>query len=262
MKKRILSVLFIVALLVAALMITAQAETPATCPCGCGKALTAITWTEWSGTITPSVTAGGHYKLTGKTTFSDQLKTNVSFVLDLNGNTLTVGKAARAFYVQSGATVDVFSSTNPGGADTRITGRATSTGTSIYINGGTVNLHEGGNVTGYITSAANNGGTIVVNNGGTLNAKGGNVSAVSTTSGGAIYVYGNCTCNITSGTIGAGTVSNQAGGAVYSAGTLHIGGDAKITTRNAAKNANVFLTGTATFKLSGRPEIMVGITES
>ena len=255
MKTRILSVLFIVALLVAALMITAQAETPATCPCGCGKSLTAITWTEWSGTITPSVTAGGHYKLTGKTTFSNQLKTNVSFVLDLNGNTLTVGKAARAFYVQSGATVDVFSSTNPGGADTRITGRATSTGTSIYINGGTVNLHEGGNVTGYITSAANNGGTIVVNNSGTLNAKGGNVSAVSTTSGGAIYVYGNSTCNITSGTIGAGTVANQAGGAVYSAGTLHIGGDAKITTRNAAKNANVFLTGTATFKLSGRPEI-------
>ena len=288
MKKRILSVLFVIALLVAALMIPAQAETPTNCPCGCGKAISEITWTSWDGAT--DITASGHYKLTKKATATNEVLTGINVVLDLNGYQLINTKDnQRTFKLTSGAKLYVMSVANTGGKGGEIVSNSQYGGGAVYIDGnsefylysGTLRQYTatttatsvasgiihaksgnvyiyGGTVTGqsYSGVAVTRGGAIYMESG-DLTVTGGTINGGYAKSGGTIYI-GSGTASITGGTINAGTLDAAADGAgtcIYNNGSLTIGGTANLGTRNADGNGNVFLTGTSTLTLSGTPVV-------
>lgn len=258
MKKRVLSVLFIIALLVTALLIPAQAADPDPDGNGCPHCTGTVTWTQWSGTA-GSIAAGGHYKLTAKAKTGYLDVNGFDIVIDVNGFNLYNdpgasgrGATSRVLRVTNGGSVTVIDSsgTNTGA----ISGTATLNGSAAFINNGTVNLYGGIIKCNSVNYSNASGGTVYINNSGKLNMYGGEIRATTLTggSGGAIYTgSANAQINISGGKVTGGTVSGE-GAAIYAAGHLTIGGTANLP---ATVDSNVFLTGTATLTLEGAPTV-------
>lgn len=283
MKKRILSVLFIVALLVTALMVTAQAETPTTCPCGCGQALDAITWTSWNGQ--DDLTASGHYKLTAKSTKTKETLTDINVVLDLNGYQLINSNDGERTFKLDGAKLYVMSIANTGGKGGEIVSSSKWGGGAVYLDGsselhlysgtvrgyssstvdatsvtsgvihaksGNVYIH-GGTVTGqkYSNLAVNYGGAIYMESG-NLTMTGGTVNGGNANSGAAIYLKSG-EATLTGGTIYGGTIGATGGGnSLYIANTCKttLGGTLNVPD---GEKFNIFLGGSADVTIEGAP---------
>lgn len=208
MKKRILSLLLVVAMLATMIVMPAYAaapnaadynNTPDTCPCGCGKAWSEITWTDMpAGTnITSSYFAStsGHYRLTGDRTYgrnaSGAFRVNsadVVAVFDFNGYTIsatgTLG-SERIFNIEkSTSTLHIVdtSANSTGKAISSVSG-----GYPVY-NSGKLEIH-GGHFS--ITKTTTSKGGIIYNAGAAMHIKGGVFDASkydkSTGQGGAIY---------------------------------------------------------------------------
>lgn len=174
------------------------------CPCGCGVAVSNISWTSWSG---GAISQSGHYRLSASKTITStvEIATGVKAVVDLNGQTLTAS-GARAFKVKG--TLFILDSSSGGkivGADIQ-TGSddETTRGGAIYVDiHGTVNLHSG-TITG---GKAQRGGNIY-NNSGVINIYGGTITGGQSKNGswggniqnhGKMYVYGGEVVDPTSG---------------------------------------------------------------
>ena len=213
MKKRIISVLLIIALLVAVGIVTAQADPttvaaearqmdfsnsanlPTNCP-ACG-ATEGIVWQALSangGNLDPRTTR--HYYVDGNDTtlsITNRLTTGPwdgfggSYCIHLNGNTLTGGSDSSTFYVRTNSTVNIMGD----GAIVSYNG-ATSifayadTATAVKIYDGNFSAAEGTTcpvITNKVTVEVY-GGTFnseIVNTTGTLNINGGTISKVSAT---------------------------------------------------------------------------------
>ena len=270
MKKRIFSVLVILALLVTAAVFTVQAE-EATCPC-CGEKLSDISWTTWTSTGSTGFNTSDHYKLpTGGVTLGSQVKfTGGTIVLDLAGEAMTTGSTnARAIYVNAG-TVHIIDSVGGGS----VSGLNTNNGCTAFVNtNGTLNIY-GGTITSTATATGTDRDTIRVNAGkvniygGTVegNAKagaiyqllaasrvtvdGGTVNGGSRAEGGAAYVS-NGKLTVKSGTVNASTAATK-GSAIYVAtnGALEVTGTGVVDGSNVTKGSGtvgtVYSDGTVT----------------
>lgn len=244
MKKRILSLLLVVAMLVAMVVVPAYAEapsaadynnTPDTCPC-CGEAWSEITWTDFNATCftnaaaSGAINTSGHYQLSGDVTgksgcsYAVRAQSGGKVVLDLNGYTVT-NNYGRPFRTQSSTTLYIVDrSPNSTGFSS---GGTTTADTFLIDTGTTVNIYAG--TFTKPVNVKNNGGVFLVR--GNLNIYGGiyDASAYNQTerTGGVIYVDNtgsNAKINIFDGHIIGGT-SSLGGGAICAAyGTLTISG--------------------------------------
>lgn len=276
MKKRVWSLLIVLALLAVATVFAVNAEaSEPVCP-HCDVALSQITWETWAGT-SGDFNTSGHYRLTGTYNQSGQVKiTGGDVVLDLAGQNLTT-TTGRPFYVNSG-TMTILDTVG----NAVVTGKATASGSTLFINtNGTLHIYGGTYASAATTGK--DGGTVSVNGNMTLHGgviqgststtaggclqlskgsftmNGGLLTAgTATTSGGTIFAKGG-TLNLNGGTIEAGTVgSGKSGTSVfaYTAATttpctVNIGG---VSVPNASKNSFVIGTNTAV-NISGAPKI-------
>ena len=245
MKKKLLVLLCVVALLISVGVVTASAAAhpeAAECP-HCG--LSNIDWQEWNITGGGKQLTSGHYYLTdnleGLTSqmgIGQNGTTGVDVVLDLRGFGIT--SSLRAFYVYQGNSLSLMDSNtaNPG----TVTGASTATGGVIYADGASDNqsvlklyggiIRSNSNTTtadggaiyaGYTDvlidgatiygGAVRNGGAIYATRGANITLKSGTVNGgTATENGGAIYGYNGAVVNISGGTVIGGEAVN--GGAV------------------------------------------------
>lgn len=235
MKKRIITLLAVLALLVTCAVFAVQAETEVeTCPC-CGVALSEI---EWSTAVPYGQVKTGHYKRTGHTGPGQGVVVGEgeTVVLFLDGSASTTGPIYfgkyntktttdgkdlnfRTIAVQNGGKLYVV------GKNAVVTGAAVDAGTdsNSYQNGGIAyvgpdsELHLSGDLTVEVNSLATNvprsGGVIF--NAGTVTMDGVTVNGYKAYNGGAIYSGG--TLEITNSTINGGTAEYR-GGAIYKSG--------------------------------------------
>ena len=111
MKKRMISLLLVLAIFASLVVVPVSAETPAAavasttdaeglCPCGCGKTLDAVTWQPWNVNEAGAPTAG-HYYLDGDYVQDGQFEIMAgdSVVLDLRGFTITTKSYSRLLLV-------------------------------------------------------------------------------------------------------------------------------------------------------------------
>lgn len=226
MKKRILSIILSIVMLVGLLPTTAWAshtyghEGHYDCHGSCHvdrdphKTVKVRDWTVWDGTDKDDVTLGdqltaGSYYLTGNVEVNSV--TIVGEVnLCLNGRTITTTNGYGAFHVKSGATLNICD------CSTSLPGKIENTNAStdypgIRNNGGTVNVY-GGTVSGAHTGIINKN-----NNGGTVNVYGGTVSGTNT----GIKNEQNSNLNIYNGTAQA---TGSTGYGIYNQGTVSVSG--------------------------------------
>jgi len=234
MKKRVLSMLMALVMLITMLPTTALASHS---HCVCGGSVTVgghtheniTSWVAWDGTDKDNVTQGdqltaGSYYLTGNVGVNSV--TIVGTVnLCLNGHTITTTNSYGAFYVKSGAILNICdcSTTQPGEIKNT---SASDNYPGIYNNGGTVNVY-GGTVSGADTGIRNNGGTV--------NVYGGTVSGADT----GIKNEQNSNLNIYNGTAEAATGGTGYG--VYNQGTVSVSGGIVTGKSNGIRN---YYTGT------------------
>lgn len=252
MKKRILSMLLIVALLVVALIVTAQAENPTMCPCGCGVALDSVTWTSWDGST--DLTASGHYQLTAKSTKANETFDGIKVVLDLNGYQLiNLQDGQRPIKLTNGAELYVMSRANTGGKGGEIVSSCSYGGGAIYVDGdsslsiysGTIRPYKasisatsgmihcksgsvsiyGGTITGqgFADTATANGGAIYML-AGDLTISGGTITGGDTKNGGAVYFTGTGTFKMDGGTVKGGSASSYGGAVALMSGSAELTG--------------------------------------
>ena len=188
MKKRILSIVLSIVMLVSLLPTTALAlETPShTDHCVCGGSVTAgdhthdaaaSTWKAWNGEDAKPFAAGiqletGNYYLTGNLTLSDTIRISGTVNLCLNGHSITTSET-NAINVSSGTTLNICDCSEEGLGSISTTGDG-SEGDVIYNYYGTVNVYGGS-----ISAAGSRGdGIYNIGNGtkGVVNIYGGNIS--------------------------------------------------------------------------------------
>ena len=188
MKKRILSIVLSIVMLVSLLPTTALAlETPShTDHCVCGGSVTAgdhthdaaaSTWKAWNGEDAKPFAAGiqletGNYYLTGNLTLSDTIRISGTVNLCLNGHSITTSET-NAINVSSGTTLNICDCSEEGLGSISTTGDG-SEGDVIYNYYGTVNVYGGS-----ISATGSRGdGIYNIGNGtkGVVNIYGGNIS--------------------------------------------------------------------------------------
>ena len=280
MKKRILSMLLVMAMLISMIVMPAGAETAAEAVCPhCDVPMSQITWLDWDGAAGDRNTTG-HYRLTGEYTQNGQVKfTGGDTVLDLAGQTLSTTTASRPFYVNGGKLTILDTSEEKTGL---VTGKATASGAVLFVNtNGTLDIY-GGTYESAATTGSK-GGTISINGNVTLHdgvikgstststggclhmekgsftMEGGRLTAGNAgTSGGTVFAQGG-TLNLSGGVIESGTVgSGKSGTAVFAYRaaeatpcTVNIG---SVEIPAAEKNSTV-IGGNVTLGISGAPKI-------
>ena len=156
MKKRILSIVLSIVMLVSLLPTTALAlETPShTDHCVCGGSVTAgdhthdaaaSTWKAWNGEDASAFTGGiqlnaGNYYLTGNLTLSETIRISGTVNLCLNGHSITTSET-NAINVSSGTTLNICDCSEEGLGSISTTGDG-SEGDVIYNYYGTVNVYD------------------------------------------------------------------------------------------------------------------------
>ena len=228
MKKRILSMLLLLALVGSMLVAPAYAQGSDLCPCGCGLEKAKVQWLPWEADIT-APGGVGHYYLEGNCAQAAQVTVNsgVSTTIDLQGYHLTTAGENRFATVYGELTV--MDSVGGGRLSAKTNGRAVGSvilvstnetaGSAFRLLGGTVTLNAA-------NKGANRGGLICVTTGNSFYMSGGvllngttysqNADFVATAdNGGAIYSTGRV--EITGGKI-IGGKSDGSGGAIYSTG--------------------------------------------
>ena len=237
MKKRILSIVLSIVMLVGLLPTTALAM-PSHSHCVCGGSVTVgghtheniTSWVAWDGKDRDSETPGDQLTA-GSYYLNDNVDVDVTIVgevnLCLNGRTITTTNGYGAFHVKSGATLNICD------CSTSLPGKIENTNAStdypgIRNNGGTVNVY-GGTVSGAHTGIINKN-----NNGGTVNVYGGTVSGTNT----GIKNEKNSNLNIYNGTAQA---TGSTGYGIYNQGTVSVSGGIVTGGSNGIRN---YYTGT------------------
>ena len=227
--------------------------------CYCGGSITAgdhashsdVTYTAWEGTssitytnntayvyLTENATLSGHLTVDGKTLY-----------LCLNGKTLASNGTAK-IQVKNGGRLVLCDCQGGGtfkGATQSVWG-----GACIYLYTSTLDMfggkhwHHGGAFNMYggtiKDNTAKNGGAFFSTTGGTINMTGGTISGNKATQssndagGGAIYMRGSGTINISGSAQITGNSSSLDGGAILMGwGTINISGSAKINSNTASR---------------------------
>lgn len=221
----------LLALTVCLLATNVSAATPEVCPC-CGKSFDACNWQPWTlkdGGTDNTLTADGHYYLTGDvTTIRSQVRIGdgtwmPKVTLDLRGH--TIASTQRVFGVYPGATLSILDTVG-GGVVSGKQAATSQVGGAIRANdGATLNLY-GGTVLDASENAHLANGAAIATEGKnvTINIAGGNVQGNQfAPRGGAIFAAKNAIINISDGKITGG--SAYLGGAIYADGvTLNITG--------------------------------------
>ncbi|MBO5867450.1 MAG: hypothetical protein J6Q54_00910, partial [Oscillospiraceae bacterium] len=223
MKKRILSLLLAVTLLLAVpfapLPVSAEAEgsvtdaSATTCGCGCGKLFSEVKWEPWQGEM-----SSGHFYLAGNFTQPEQISviSGEKMVLDLRGYTITTAGKSRLFSVNGYLGI----------LDTVGGGRVT----ALCSNGSSYN---GGIIT---VSDNETSGSLVELFSGTITPAD---NAVTPKSGGIIYIGDGATFRMHDGMLlGGKSASGSNGGAIcanLSSSTVDIRGG-KIIGAQSGKN--------------------------
>ncbi len=229
--KKLLAGLGFLALLTALLCGNVSAATDFVCPC-CDKNYADCNWQPWTlkdGGTDNTLTADGHYYLTGDvTTIKSQVRIGdgtltPKITLDLRGH--TISGSQRAFGVYGGATLSVVDSVG-GGVVSGKQAATSQVGGAIRVNdGATLNLY-GGTVLDASENAHLANGAAIATEGKnvTINIAGGNVQGNQfAPRGGAIFAARNAIINISDGKITGG--SAYLGGAIYADNvTLNITG--------------------------------------
>ena len=243
MKKRLLSLLLVVAILlgISAVSVSA-AEIPeqtwsnltiasdgntATgyCPHCCESTSETVTWTLLTRAAAghTNITESGHYFLNKSTATNGALQTNttagIDVVIHLNGQTV---KRNGAGGNNTGAlrpmvkntTISIVDSQAQKGA---IHGDYGVAFTANSQSGTTFNFYSG-NLTSVATNTFNQSGGAMLMNAGTFNMYGGTINGTKAAMGGSLYVSGSAVANIYGGTIQGGTATAR-GGNIYMAST-------------------------------------------
>ena len=253
MKKRLLSILCALAIVLGMVIPSAYAVTDTTCDCGA----TNVTWETLTAGIVPE--PGKHYRLSGDVTVTSQIsiKTAGTYCIDLAGYTLQ-HKSNRVFLIgNSGTSTDIDvnimdSSANKTG---KILGGTTSTaasGGAIYLYSGvTFNLYGGtAGIYDPDDNKANIGGIFQLLGGSTLNVYGGSiVGCNAVTRSGAVNVAAQANLNVYGGSIISGTAPTAP--CVYVDGTsakVKLSGNAKVDELyfTAAPSSSLTISGTYT----------------
>ncbi|MBR2310039.1 MAG: DUF4886 domain-containing protein [Oscillospiraceae bacterium] len=254
MKKRMLSLVLTIALLLSMVVLPANA-TPVTqtgvtaltdtCPCGCGKSLQEVDWKAWKGTA-----ASGHFYLSEDYVQAEQTDviSGEKMVLDLRGNTISTSARIRLFHVSGYLAV---LDTVGGG---RLTARTPST---TGANGGVVSVADNETAgstfelySGTIMPSANagksqSGGLIDLGDGATFRMYGGmllNGLTASNKHGGGIQGIGSSTVEILGGSI-VGCEAAEIGGSIYSTGTVILKNCSVIGGKAGSTGGNIYMNG-------------------
>ena len=268
MKKKILSMLLVVILVISMLpsVVIAEGETHIHCLCGanmtkdtvcadCGSE--AVEWTAWDGMTAMKNLESGNYYLTQniEVTAVQVIQNNIA--IDLCGHDIT-GSGNRLLYI-NGATVSITDCTTGDDKIGGITGFANQGDNPAIIivkngaNSGMLNIY-GGKITNN-TSTSGGCGIINVSAGTTFNMYGGEISN-NTVVRGAIRggtTASPYTINILGGEITGNTATgtdNLGGGAgIYSFSPVTVGGDAKVygNTGMEGRNADIYLRNDGSF---------------
>ncbi len=237
MKKRLLPLLLVVALLVTAAVFSVSAAEGDKCPCGCGAAADSVTWEPWSADV--NVAAGGHYRM-----YEDMVATKVmnygtgansnSFALDLNGHVwrgaegmhlITIGTTANT------CEVTILDTSATGTGEMQATGTAgdaavvkVAYGGKLILRGGTIRQLYTANATtlGVVYVDATNGASKFDMYDGTI-TDGYTTSTAQTSAGNVLLRGANSVMNMYGGKIVNGyAVTN--GGGVTTYGTFTMSG--------------------------------------
>lgn len=291
MKKSLIALLVVLALVVTMSVFTVSAEDTATtpdytlsiddegvataaCPCPTHNGAT-TTFTEYTGQ-----TAAGHYYMTETISKTAAMTTgsNATVVIHLNGNTLA--SSARVFNQNSAGKLYLIDKVNGGGIVQRTSGgdaiRTGVSGAEVYTynvtlkcaaqttenaNGGVVKLDGGGKfymnegtVIKDLATAATTGGAIQIVKG-TFTMNGGTIENCSAKIGGAIYLKDStCTAIINGGTIKGCSATDRGGSvALYNGATLRM--QSGLIDGGAAKGTqlggNIYSQNTSNIEISG-----------
>mgnify|MGYP003293398525 CR=1 FL=1 len=249
-KKFIILTLLVLVIVAATFMVNANQETVHCIQCNLD--ITPDMWKEWN--FTEGSVPGGHYRLTDDffgQTGTITIAENTTVCLDLNGHTYSTnnmrmfsvagrfsvadykgggmmlstgenGKYGGFALVQSTGSFDLYGGTI---RHTPVNGISPYGGALFYIDGGSVDIHEGGVVTGGTVTATSSylamGGNFMVTNSGNLTIDGGTVtqgvalrSSSQQAQGGNIYATKGSRVNIKSGTVEDG-YSDTGGGNIF-----------------------------------------------
>lgn len=277
MKKRILSLLLVVAMVAAMIVVPVPVETKAAaadnydlegkCPC-CGVAFTEISdWTEYSGSAKTQVNiaAAGHYRLSGdysctggNSFYLNNITGGGKVVFDLNGYTMT--NAGRAFYDDAAGDADnlvqfyvVDSSAEGTGTVCNNGGKPAYGGIWSYVRVGLeFNVYGGNFTTDEYTATSSNNGILFASYGGNMNFYGGSFdqSKVTASEGSGIsgfYKTNTGTITISGGTFTGGT---STGGALFN---INEGSTLNVT--GGTLNGEIVAQSGATITLSKAPTV-------
>lgn len=286
MKKRVLSLLLVVAMLASLVVFPAYA-TGTECACGCGA--TDVEWEPWTGKLVSGKT---HYILEEDVVAPELIiggENSSTYAFNLNGHVWRAAAGSERvlkFGTNANATTTITildtstdgtgemqsaSVTGQSGGVVYVGGKCTLNlkggtlrmlydgdikpsyaGVLRVVNNATVNMYDGSTITDGDTSR---GGSGVAGNvrlqGGTFNMYGGKITnGMANTNGGGVYINADTTFNMSGGEI-SGNASSHAtagnGGNIYNAGTLNISGDAVIKNGVVSgQGANIYNVGTMT----------------
>lgn len=253
MKKRLLSILCALAIMLGMVIPSAYAVTDTTCDCGA----TEVTWETLTADTVPE--PGKHYRLSGDVTWSSQrsLTANGKYCIDLNGYTLQ-HESNRVFLLGvKGSVADMEmnimdSSANKTGKLLGGTNSTAASGGSVYLYNGVVFNLYGGTVGTYDpdTDQSKIGAIFQLLGGSTLNVYGGSiVGGTALQQAGTINVAAQAKLNVYGGSIVSGTA--PIGSCVYVDSTsskVKLSGNAKVDEIyfNAAPSSSLTISGTYT----------------
>ena len=253
MKKRLLSILCSLAIVLGMVIPSAYAVTDTTCDCGA----TEITWETLTADTVPE--PGKHYRLAGDVTWTSQrsLKTAGKYCIDLAGYTLQ-HKSNRAFLLGVSGEVTALemnimdSSADKTGKLLGGTNSTAASGGSVYLYNGVVFNLYGGTVGTYDpdTDQSKIGAIFQLLGGSTLNVYGGSiVGGTALQQAGTINVSAKANLNVYGGSIVSGTA--PIGSCVYVDSTsskVKLSGNAKVDEIyfNAAPSSSLTISGTYT----------------
>ena len=238
MKKRILSLLCVLALCLGPLPVTALAAGD--------HGSHSDGWTELTADTT--TLSGGSYYLSGDVEYTGAESITVSgeVILCLNGQKLNLN--GQHISVSNGASLTLCDCSTGG----VLTGGSGSNGGGVYVDGGGTFTMTGGSIVG---NTANAGGGVYVYKGGTFTMEGGSISNNTATSGGGggVMVYEG-TFTLSGGSITGNATNNETygyGGGVCLYGTFYLSGDVIIQGNTKAGTDDNLYLGWQTINITG-----------
>ena len=232
MKKKVLSLICALAILLGMVIPSAFAVTDTTCDCGA----TNVEWTTL--TAETALESGKHYRLENDVDLSSQysISTDLVVCIDLAGHTLS-NDSGRVFVLgkndhSGSATVVV----NVMDSSANKTGRVEGQCKSSAVAGGVCYLYAGAtlNIYGGTFAAANlstydckTGGIIQIR-GGAVNMYGGKIIGAKAATAGAVNVYANATLNVEGGSIEGGEATTANCVCAASSSIVRLSGNASV----------------------------------